>query len=57
MFPLSSVAALDVAERRVGIHYAHVGQVLQTHQILGLAGTVKPATTESKRTKMLIDDV
>ena len=34
---LGSVAALDVAQRGVGLHYSNIAQVLQTHQVLGLS--------------------
>ena len=37
MLVLRDVAALDVAERRVGLHDAHVAQVTQREQILLLA--------------------
>lgn len=54
---LSSVAALGVAEGRVGVHDAKVAQVLQRHQVLALAQTVQPAAAERQRAEVLVDDV
>lgn len=54
---LSSVAALGVAEGRVGVHDAQVAQVLQGHQVLALTQAVEPAATERKRAKVLVDHV
>ena len=57
MLKLCSVAALDVAERGVGVDDAHVAQVLQSHQVLGLPQTVQPATAEGQRAEVVVDDV
>lgn len=54
---LSGVAALGVAERRVGVHDAEVAQVLQRHQVLALAQAVQPAAAERQRAEVLVDDV
>lgn len=54
---LSGVAALGVAERRVGVHNAQVAQVLQGHQVLALAQAVQPAPAERQRAEVLVDDV
>lgn len=54
---LSGVAALGVAEGRVGVHDAQVTQVLKGHQVLALAQTVQPAPAERQRTEVLVDDV
>lgn len=54
---LSGVAALGVAERRVGVHDAKVTQVLQRHQVLALAQAVQPAAAERQRAEVLVDDV
>lgn len=54
---LGRVAALDVAERRIGLHDLLVTQVLQRHQVLGLAQSVQPAATERQRPEVLVDDV
>lgn len=54
---LSSVAALGVAQRRVGVHDAQVAQVLQRHQVLALAQAVQPAAAKRQRAEVLIDDV
>lgn len=54
---LSGVAALGVAEGRVGVHDAKVAQVLQRHQVLALAQTVQPAAAERQRAEVLVDDV
>lgn len=57
MLELSSVAALGVAQRRVGVHDAQIAQVLQRHQVLALAQAVQPAAAERQRAEVLIDDV
>ena len=57
MLKLCRVAALDVAERGVVVNDAHVTQVLQSHQILGLPQSVQPATTEGERAEVVVDDV
>lgn len=54
---LGGVAALDVAERGVGVDDAHITQVLQRHQVLGLPQAVQPATTEGQRAEVGVDDV
>ncbi len=54
---LSGVAALSVAERRVGVHNAQVTQVLQGHQVLALAQAVQPAPAERQRAEVLVDDI
>lgn len=54
---LSGVAALGVAEGRVGVHDAQVAQVLQRHQVLALAQTVQPAAAERQSAEVLVDDV
>ena len=54
---LSGVAALGVTEGWVGVHDAQVTQVLQCHQVLGLAQAVKPATAEGQCAKVLVDHV
>lgn len=51
---LSSVAALGVAQGRVGVHDAQVTQVLQGHQVLALAETVQPAPAERQRAEVLV---
>lgn len=54
---LSGVAALCVAEGRVGVHDAQVAQVLQGHQVLALAQAVQPAAAKRQRAEVLVDDV
>lgn len=54
---LSGVAALGVAERRVGVHDAQVAQVLQGHQVLAFAQAVQPAAAERQRAEVLVDNV
>lgn len=54
---LSGVAAPCVTEGGVGVHDAQVAQVLQGHQVLALTQTVQPASAESQRAKVLVDDV
>lgn len=54
---LSGVAALGVAEGRVGVHDAQVAQVFEGHQVLALAQAVQPAAAERQRAEVLVDDV
>jgi len=37
VFVLSSIAALDIAEGRVGLHDPSITEVLESHQVFGLA--------------------
>lgn len=57
MLELRGVAALGVAQRGVGVHDAQVAQVLQRHQVLGLAQAVQPAAAERQRAEVLVDHV
>ena len=57
VFELCGVAALDVAERGVGLDDADIAQVPQCHEVLCLAETVEPAPTERQRTKVLVDHI
>lgn len=57
MFKLSCVTAFSVTQRRVWVNYAKVTQVLQCHQVFGFTQTVKPATAECQRAKVLIDNI
>jgi len=54
---LRRVAALGVAQRRVGVDDAQVAQVLQRHQVLGLAQAVQPAAAEGQRAEVVVDHV
>lgn len=54
---LGRVAALSVAQRRVGVHDAQVAQALQRYQVLALAQTVQPAAAECQCAKVLVDHV
>ena len=54
---LGRVAALDVAERRVRLHDVLLTEVLERHQVLGLAEPVQPAAAERQRAEVLVDDV
>lgn len=54
---LSGVAALGVAEGRVGVDDTQVAQVLQGHQVLALAETVQPAAAERQRAEVLVDHI
>ena len=57
VFKLGRVAALDIAQRWVGLDDALFAQVLQGHQISFLAQPIKPATTEGQRSKVFVDGV
>ena len=57
MLKLSGVTALDVAEWGVGVDDAHVTQVLEGHQVLGLSQAVQPAPAEGQRAEVGVDDV
>ena len=46
MLVLSRVAALDVAERGVGLDDLLLAEVFERHQVLGLAEPVQPAAAE-----------
>lgn len=50
---LRYVASLLVAERRVGLHDAHLAQVLQRHEVLLLAGAVEPPSAEGEGVELL----
>jgi len=54
---LSGVAALCVAEWRIGVHNAQVAKVLQSHQVLALAEAVQPTAAERQRAEVLVDDI
>lgn len=43
---LSCVTSLDVAERRVGVHYALVAQVLESHGVARRARALQPPLAE-----------
>lgn len=57
MLVLGGVAALDVAEGRVGVYDPEVAQIFQCHQVLALTQAVQPAAAECQSTKVLIDHV
>lgn len=54
MFELSRVAALGVAQGRVGVHNAQVAQVLQGHQVLALAQAVQPPAAKRQCAEVLV---
>lgn len=57
MLELRRVAALDVAEGRVGVHHALVAQVLERHGVARRARTLQPALAERQRPEVLIHQV
>ena len=57
MLKLGRVAALGVAEGWVGVDDAHVTQVLEGHQVFGLAQPVQPAAAEGQRAEVLVDHI
>lgn len=54
---LRCVAALDVAERRVGIDYAFVAQVLQRHGVASRARALQPPLAECQGPEVFVDQV
>lgn len=57
MLELRGVTALDIAERRVGVHHALVAQVLQRHCIPRRARAFYPSFAERQCAEILIDQV
>ena len=55
MLVLGRVAALDVAQGRIGLDDARVAQTLEAHEVLGLADAIEPAATEGQRAEVLVD--
>lgn len=54
---LRGVAALDVAERRVGVHDSLVAEILQRHGVAGGARALQPALAEGESAEVLVDRV
>ena len=57
VFELGGVAALDVAERRVGLDDALLPEVLESHQVAGLPDPVEPSPAEGEGAEVLVDRV
>lgn len=57
MLELRGVAALDVAERRVGVHDALVAEVLERHGVARRAGAFQPPLAERERAEVLVYQV
>lgn len=57
MLELRRVAALDVAEGRVGVHHALVAQVLERHGVARRARALQPALAERQRPEVLVHQV
>ncbi len=57
VFKLCRIAALDIAQWRVWVHYPFIAQVFESHQVFGLVQPVQPPPAKGQRAKVLIDHV
>lgn len=57
MLELRRIAALDVAERRIGVDDAFVAQVLERHGVARRARALQPPLAERQRPEVLIHQV
>lgn len=57
MLKLCCVAALDITQRWIGVDDANIAQVFQSHEVLALAQTIQPTSTECQGAKVLVDHI
>lgn len=57
MLVLGRVTSLDVTQWGIRLHDPLLSEVLEGHQITGLAQSIQPSPTERQGAKVFVDDV